>query len=223
MTEHGILFSSGMIQAIQKERKTQTRRVLTPEPCGASYDPSLNVTGKWEFCCDLHNEDEEVDRHLYRCHHVGDRLWVRETFAIRTDAHSGKSQWLEGPLPKEKPQDYRVIYKADGGDAWSKTSEERGFDWRPSIFMPRWASRITLEVREVRAQRVQEITEKDAQSEGVEKYDEFHWTNYLHIGQPDLAHPRQSFATLWDSINADRGYSWESNPWVFAITFRRVA
>lgn len=103
----------------------------------------------------------------------------------------------------------RTLYRAD----YDKSILGKG--WKPSIHMPRWASRITLEVAGVRVERVQDITDADALAEGC-------------IGKRQLMHVeteathRSSFSVLWDSINAARGYSWASNPWVWVVAFRRV-
>jgi hypothetical protein len=123
----------------------------------------------------------------------GDTLWVRETFAKRyADA-------------QRDPAD-GIIYRADGGLA----VEPR---WTPAIHMPRWASRLTLRITAVRVQRVQDITAEDAHAEGILRGPTF--------GDRDIF-DRALFAKLWDSINAKRGYSWDSNPWVWALTFERV-
>jgi len=87
--------------------------------------------------------------------------------------------------------------------------------WRSPIHMPRWASRILLEVTDVRVERVQEIGEADAECEGVG------W-DCCGEGENDPRTPREAFCGLWDSINAKRGYSWKSNPWIWAITFKRI-
>jgi hypothetical protein len=118
----------------------------------------------------------------------GDRLWVRETFSAR--------RTINGKIHNDMP----VIYRADGGLA------DASCGWRPSIFMPRWASRITLEITDVRVERLQEITEEDCISEG------------LKLLQGGI---RSEFAVLWDSING-KTYPWASNPWVFVIAFRRL-
>ena len=102
--------------------------------------------------------------------------------------------------------------------------EEGLAGWRPSIFMPRWASRITLEIVSVRAERVQDISENDAEAEGIELWQEVFFREY---NKPDnnpgwTRDPRLSFQTLWDSINAKRGYGWDVNPWVWVIEFKKL-
>lgn len=120
----------------------------------------------------------------------GHSLWVKETWARHPDGDG-------------------VVYRAtDPG--WD---DEGQIKWRPSIYMPRTASRITLETTGVRAERLQDISERDAMSEGVER-DGAGWRNYYHVAA------RDSFASLWDSINGKRA-PWASNPWVWVVTFAR--
>jgi hypothetical protein len=110
-----------------------------------------------------------------------------------------------------------AAYRADMKDAESERCRlELGYKWRPSIYMPRWASRITLIITNVRVQRVQEITRDDALAEGVDLSRELFPT----MNAPDKA--LRLFPRLWDSINAKRGFGWDTNPWVWAITFQRV-
>jgi hypothetical protein len=127
----------------------------------------------------------------------GDLLWVRETFAKRyADA-------------ERDPTD-GIMYRADGGCV----IEPR---WTPAIHMPRWASRLTLRITDVRVQRVQDINEEDVWSEGVICRCDVGQSEYDQCGLS----PAEHFAKLWDSINAKRGYSWESNPFCWAISFER--
>ncbi len=140
---------------------------------------------------------------------VGSRLWVRETF-----------KYIDFDLRDmgELHPNVKIEYKADGLQRWVKGDYKTQISipvppneiWRPSIFMPRWASRITLEITELRAQPVQDISEEDAIAEGI--------ANGAYA-----VNPRYSFQVLWDSINKKRGYSWESNCWVWAISFKRVS
>ena len=112
------------------------------------------------------------------------------------------------------PQEQRVDYAADDIDRAGM--RQWGWELRPSIFMPRWASRITLEITEVRVQRVQEIGDEDAQAEGCAMgYD---GPYSFHQG----FNFRGGFMALWDSINAKRGFGWDANPWVWAISFKKV-
>ena len=118
----------------------------------------------------------------------GDLLWVKETFSYVSIGHAITNQ---------------IIYKA---------TDDFSGPWRPSIFMPRWASRITLKITGVRVEKLQEILVQNILSEGVPPI----------ICDEDASEMYEAFADLWDSINAKRGYSWDSNPWVWVIEFEMV-
>lgn len=199
--EKPILFSAPMVRAILDGRKTQTRRVLSRlSGLGAvtCFEGSETTGYDWALRDkrDMWNEFRN-DELMSRCPHgtSGDRLWVRETWG------------LHDTQPSDGPENATVYYRATDGDS----HELRHQLWRPSIFMPRWASRITLEITDVRVQRVQEITEEDAIAEGSQC-----------SGVPASLTNRGAFAKLWDKINAKRGYGWDANPWVWAISFKRV-
>lgn len=168
MKERPILFSTSMVQAILEGRKTMTRRVV-------KYKPH-----KDHIYCDGNGIAQKCPYGS-----VGDRLWVRETWAYR--------QWNHD----------RVYYKADNNLADINREDEK---WRPSIFMPRKLSRITLEITNIRVERLQEITESDAISEGI-----------IHNSMND---PKIEFQWLWQSINGIE--SWEANPFIWVIEFKRV-
>lgn len=139
---------------------------------------------------------EDVD--VLKCPYgiPGDRLWVRETFADLRGMGFGHKWAYRADTPEGSESDrIRIGY---------------GVRWKPSIHMPRWASRITLEITDIRVERVQDITYIDAKAEGVE----------YEKGYTD---PREAFATLWNSINAKRDYGWAMNPWVWIIEFKGEA
>ncbi|CAM3640233.1 hypothetical protein G4177_06025 [Corallococcus sp. ZKHCc1 1396] len=219
--ERPILFSAAMILALLAGRKTVTRRLLKPQPAPNAPHDGGTV---WEFRPDkgLHVPCGTVG-HLsvaekmgLRCPYgqPGDRLWVRETFHI-TSANE-------------------VVYRAD----YPYNATERGMEnipaeqavrWCPSIHMPRWASRLTLKVLSVRAERLHDITEEDAKHEGVEEapdpFDEDteYWRCFLPECADDCAgvlSARESFETLWKSINGPE--SWDANPWVWRVEIARV-
>ena len=204
MKERPILFSAPMVRAILEGRKTQTRRVVKEprwaEPGGLDmyYDDRLCAIAKVSGCL----ADVEC---LYG--KPGDRLWVRETFLdFKTKIYSSAGM-TEAPA--------QAVYKADGGTLLN------GAKWKPSIHMPRWASRILLEVTETRVQRLLEITESDAMAEGAMPW-QFGLEQRLTTGERGADSPyRSGFACLWDDINADRA-TWKSNPWVWAVTFKEV-
>lgn len=181
MKERPILFSGPMVLAILDGRKTMTRRVVKPQPA-----KSCNVAS--ETACDL----------LARgCPYgaPGDRLWVRETFALMEQRMSPPE--MQGG----------VLFRA----SWTYLNTEP--IWRPSIFMPRWASRINLEITGVRVERLQDISEQDAISEGVTV------TWYGDNGPEDFDHIKP-FTQLWSKINGQA--SWDANPFVWVVEFRRV-
>jgi hypothetical protein len=154
----------------------------------------------------------KFDEHFETCPYgqPGDRLWVKET-------------WQDDPVGE-----WGVCYRASGHNEGCKFPLHL---WRPSIFMPRKLSRITLEITDVRVQRVQEISDDDATAEGCEFSpvpgcgDDDKWchgTCKRHGRCMYLRAPRFQFQDLWDSLNAKRGYGWKENPWVWAITFKRL-
>lgn len=149
----------------------------------------------------------------------GDRLWVRETYALH-HAWDGHPPTAGGSASK------RVWHRADAPNA----IDGRG-RWRPSIHMPRWASRITLEVTSVRVERLQDITEEDARAEGVdwsrpepygEKWDDDDREDPREVGYPPAgaSFARDNFRRLWSGINGPE--SWDANPWVWVVGFRLV-
>jgi hypothetical protein len=131
---------------------------------------------------------------------TGDLLWVRETWA---------------------PNEVLPIADRPSGAAIYRADERYSATWRPSIHMPRWASRLTLRLTDVRVQRLQEITGRDAVAEGIEKVPAKNVPPEL-AGAWSANETVFAFARLWDSINAKRGYSWDSNPFCWALTFEEA-
>lgn len=194
MKERPILFSAPMVRAILDGRKTQTRRVILPQP----YFVEETETQQGEDCMRWRSGDKPdwpgpCDSPYGE---PGDRLWVRETFATGIPGCPGG-----------------ITYRADHFDPRGD-GPANPIRWTPSIFMPRGVSRITLEVAEVRVQQLQDITEDDARAEGAE-------TEWRQATHPAKTY-RGGFASLWDAINAGRGFSWGKNPWVRAVTFRDI-
>ncbi len=207
MKEQPILFSGPMVRAILEGRKTQTRRVAKIKPAYAT--DTIRPDGKgwlvehWPKCEREMQNFGRVDTVECPYGQRGDRLWVRETFAPHD------TQAL-----REKDVSH-IYYRADDG-----AIHESDGPWKPSIFMPRWASRITLEITAVRAQRVQDIDYKDCEAEGL-----FHAARAVWScpGTDEIfTEGYRGYKWLWDSINAERGFGWYKNPWVWAITFKRL-
>lgn len=217
-----ILFNSEMVKAILEGRKSQTRRIVKPQP-KVFYGLVKKLNNLYLQCARIFRDNRPGIKSPYGI--IGDRLWVRETFAIEcNDGYQdvyvtpekplGPVRWfeeqdLENPKYFECPR-----YKASEPDT-VLGEEEDDMKWKPSIHMPRWASRITLEITDIRVERAQEIGESDARAEGL-RYDE---RNHL---DPIGYSAKDRFKTLWDSINKKRGYSWESNPWVWVVEFKKL-
>lgn len=204
--EKPILFSTEMIQAIRDGRKTQTRRIVKPKYAARAQYASEKFGTTWTA-----DHDNCLIPAQYGL--VGDLLWCRETWATLKvfddlaprDIPHGGARW---------PATYMKAWRGA-----AKHSEDRG-KWRPSIFMPRWASETSLLVTRVRIERLQEITEDDAKAEGVEPYER---PQNNAISTPwSVASHRTTFVQLWDQINADRGYAWQSNPMVWVIDFKVI-
>jgi hypothetical protein len=209
---HPILFSTEMVKAILENRKSMTRRVVKPQPYQegwAGLIPTYQF-GEYSHGHKLHGQFRQRELIEVSPYQVGDRLWVRETFCYKADpvtaVISENEFWYKSTNPEviKIDDDGSHAFRKDG---WSASP------WLPSIHMPRKASRITLEITNIRVERLQEIAIEDIQDEGFPLIDEYAHTEH------DL---RCWFHQLWDSINAKRGYSWESNPWVWCISFKRI-
>jgi len=211
MKERPILFNAAMVRAILDGRKTQTRRVVKPQPDFVVNGLAIITTP----------EDEHLGRlgKMIACPYgqPGDRLWVRETWG----AHF---MW-NGMPPAQIPNDGRtcLFYQADGAIVRGCESSQVT-KWRPSIHMPRWASRITLEVLSVRVERLNEISDRgaanDCTAEGVfhcgmpvPYYEQWH-------GDGFNSSEKWMYVKLWESINGPG--SWAENPWVWVVEFKRV-
>ena len=219
--EKPILFTAEMVKAIREGRKTVTRRVINPQP------EVFDNAGYPDYVC---------LKHRYQ---VGDLLWVKEgwrctgggterNIIYRADGDTpisfcgiddGRKSILHVAEPYWAEWD-RLVYKTD-----------KSSDWRSSRFMPKWVARTWLEVVSVRPERVQDITEEDAKLEGIRGYSAHGGGTHFN---PVMIYPafpekgggfstaKEAFECLWDSINAKRGYSWESNPFVWRIEFKEL-
>ncbi len=204
MKEHPMIFNGYMVRAILSGAKTQTRRTIVPPASVRRMDKSrVDYRGDrwwvgnhpgggwWAVDCPdgpPRGTYPHADTTGFPCPFgdPGDLFWVRETWA----------PCLGGPCEPGNP----VLFRADNFLPYDKLT------WRPSIHMPRWASRITLEITDVRAQRIQDISVEDCRAEGIDG------KNITDIGY------RYLFGSLWNSIYG----TWDSNPWVWAITFKRT-
>ena len=226
MKERPILFSGPMVRAILDDRKTQTRRVVKMEERAvralANASPPLMEGDRARW-----NPDDGVNAWNAWCPYgrPGDRLWVRETWAVDDDYDDLTVKEIGAMRAVENPG-INIWYAADS-DAGVR-GEGGGGKWRPSIHCFRWASRITLEVTEVRVERVQDITENDARAEGATPFP-YDSEGDCWDAQPCETRYRTAFEYLWGTINgfgqgdAKRpGCAWSDNPWVWAVTFNVI-
>lgn len=225
MKERPIIMGAESVRAILEGRKTQTRRVVKPQP---KFIGAPNVPFK---------TDDANPRGIIDCPYgkVGDRLWVRENWGVVShtfDENENICDWKPNrpatPIQELKfgtgYYDGHVIYEADGGFEWNAGDDcsiETKSDWKSSMFMPRSASRLTLEITNIRVERVQDITEDGAIAEGCSgRGGTFLRTDVYPPVKESI--PIQEYRIIWDSINAKRGYPFESNPWVWVLTFKVV-
>ena len=221
LKEHGLGFKAPMVRAILAGTKTQTRRGVLGAT-GAFWDhaawrPVLSPDGSGivEWATDGGTAPGPQPKAPHGP--VGRRLWVRETYGLRS--HTDFTDWYSKSIKGWRGPGLRAVdYRADYG------CNQEGCFWRPSIHMPRWASRITLEVTRVRVERVGDITPADALAEGFADFpreppDEDPREVVYQQGVPG-ALARDRFADLWDSING--AGSWAASPWVWVYDFRRV-
>lgn len=207
--EQGILFSAPMVRAILANTKTQTRRGIAGAR-GAFWERSYTGTVERDGVLRLREgADGTIVRGSpeVRCRYgaVGHRLWVKETWRV-DDPSTGEIGYRASPgALGSSASRMHDTSDAEWWAHWSKRSA--GGRWQPSIYMPRWASRILLEIVSVRVERLQDISEDDARAEGVED------------GGAD---PREAYRNLWDQLNGERaGFAWRDNPWVWVVTTKR--
>lgn len=220
MKERPILFSGAMVRALLAGAKTQTRRVVTPQPDSRPGMACTRLIFKNRKGMPLLDEAlEATEPVLYRslCPYgqPGDRLWVREAHYLTDNGHEKYPVYVvDEDAVREHLQSIDrlpVDFPAD-----TKASHRR---LRPSIHMPRWASRITLEITSVRVERLQDISAADALAEGIVRQPDggYGLADTTHYHYTD---PRQSYFILWEAING--AGSVDANPWVWAVEFRRL-
>lgn len=209
MKERGILFSAPMVRALLDGTKTQTRRAIKPQPANdpAKHHPIapyLTSTGSWNWVLAATGHGVG-DPFPCPCGVPGNRLWVREAWRC------GK---IADQFPPSELDPHVVWYEADGEPPAATNGK-----LRPGMFMPRWASRLTLEVTGVRVERLQSISEADAMAEGARCADEVTGREVLFTSASKAGSFRLHYRDIWTQINGDG--SWDANPWVWVISFRR--
>lgn len=223
MTDRPILFSGPMIRALLAGKKTQTRRKIKSR--GSKFISLFN--GQWSdsYVLDPGNESwRQRDIPIK----LGDRLWVRENAAVRYHAwhhEDGDTHSVSYRADEDEhgvwlglPSCGNGIRKGKAPSVFPSRSHnaDGSLRWQPSIHMPRWASRLTLIVTDVRVERLQDITEADAIAEGAKQYSSS--TKLSRAFNPDWkGNYREGYAELWNEING--AGAWESNPWIVAYTF----
>ncbi|WP_265694144.1 hypothetical protein [Providencia rustigianii] len=249
MKERGIIFNTEMVRAILDGRKTQTRRVMKSQP-----EPSKTKDGDYWFPCNktqsmVHVSDFIPRNNLMIDAHeffsdccpfggIGDRLWVRETYSFLGNEDACPIDWNDNIVndKTEAARIYRASCTQKSGDYglwsipdeadWKPHTEEMKFEgsWTPSIHMPRWASRITLEITNVRVERLNNISPRDVVAEGLIKlpatgrYVRFQGAQHFGLAYDNH---KDAFADLWDEVSKPN-CNYESNPWVWVIEFKRV-
>lgn len=217
MKERPILFNAAMVRAIIEGKKTQTRRVVKPRK-------------DLSFGCLLqpHELAGEVNAGDYmNCPYgkPGDRLWVRETWCGQLDSHTSQL------IYNEDGNTYKCLYRADGehvvlddGDGFTKHNKDgsEASPWKPSIHMPRDCSRINLEITGVRVERLNDISDADAEAEGLSKFP--HKGDFAYAWKDGDKHGHATatgaYRNLWEEINGPG--SWDANPWVWVVEFKQI-
>jgi hypothetical protein len=219
-----IIFNPESVRAILDGRKTQSRRVIKNAPKGSFWERPHLDDSRWYWVANLETPSIEPRAGLVCPYGIpGGKLWVRETF-METDSDPA---W---DIPEQfilNPHVENYLYRAD------LTCDTKGWGWQSPLYMPKEASRITLEIKDVRVERLQDITNSDALNEGVELGYKFAFANFPNytlaykewekgskMSVPPLGpSPKMRYEKLWNSINAKKGFGFDTNPWVWAIEF----
>lgn len=230
--ERGMIFNDEMVRAILDGRKTQTRRIMKVQPDTPEFGLRRIIESSIANEIGMYFWSQEDARGIkarskeFTCPYgdVGDRIWVRETFQGPLFDFEKMETYQEDSSKFKKPE--FCVYKADGKPApeFFDADDNLHCGWRPSIHMPRWASRILLEITDVRVERLNCISETDAEAEGIDMealfdsqdcYDCI--ADHNMTGRPTAT---GAFKYLWESIYGSD--SWRANPWVWVIEFKRI-
>jgi hypothetical protein len=243
MKQRPILFNTEMVQAILAGRKTQTRRIIKPQPYIDTQDKFVENCEIWGWCLKTKVQTdpdrfEVLERYTCPYGKVGDVLWVRETWTPLDTQEVDSAQLDEDGIPLEEFQ-VEIGYK-DGMSKWCVFSEDfydqmnediedmeqEGTKWKPSIHMPKDAARIWLRIKDVRVERLQDLSEDDALAEGIDNWtwkdmaEPQNFMSYIDPLGPPLCSAFDSFMSLWDKINGEE--STDSDPFVWVIEFERI-
>ena len=218
ISEKPILFNGAMVRAILAGRKTQTRRPMKRPPSADLLPGRVGLDS--ERMSEWVGETVTGEQWRSRCEvaDIGGALWVRETWRAE-ELPTGQ----DGVRFAADDAFVRIANTCKAADRWGEAYEngKHGTNWRPSIFMPRWAARLILPVVDVRPQRLHDISEEDALAEGIERDGRwFLGSDHRVKGTPKVFNEaRAAFADLWAAVYGRA--SWDANPWVWAVTFRR--
>lgn len=237
MKERGMIFNGEMVRALLDGRKTQTRRIVKGTDGAVKFCKEWNINGEEVFVVLGEKDHTGMNPVLgaISCPlgAVGDRIYVRETWAILGNEDGCCIDWEEKLCKadersaariyrascEQKPGNYGLWSIPDDAD-WKPHTKDHQYEgaWRPSIHMPRWASRITLEITDVRVERLNSISQSDAIAEGAPPSHRSIDAVSQQFGYPDFS--RSWFGQTWGHIYGDE--SWQANPWVWVIEFKRV-
>jgi hypothetical protein len=224
--ERPILFSAEMVRLILVGEKTQTRRVVRlPQWIEAGdRDEAFAAIARHPAGVSMRGPCDGLKTYHCPFGAPGDRLWVRETWC-----QLDRDGWAEQSLPADHlsnrygtPRRNGVAYRAECDEESERCRVELGYQWRPSIHMPRWASRLTLEIITIGVERLQDICDADAIAEGA-WFDGTFWRGGVHPIKGTLQcwpSPKLAFKAIWRTINGEE--SWAQNPWVWAVSFTVV-
>lgn len=226
MKERGMIFNGEMVRAILDGRKTQTRRIMAIQPEHSELGLRRVIdskngrdNGKY-FWSQSDARGLKMRSKVFGCPYgeVGDRIWVRETYQGPLFDYERMESYLEDSSKFEKPE--FCVYRADGNPApeFYDADDNLHCGWRPSIHMPRWDSRILLEITVIRVERLNTISQADAIAEGAPPSHPSIDCVSQEYGFPDFS--RSWFGQTWQHIYGEE--SWQSNPWVWVIEFKRV-
>ncbi|EPL5654731.1 morphogenetic protein [Klebsiella pneumoniae] len=224
MTERGMIFNAEMVRAILDGRKTQTRRIVKGTDGAVKFCKEYDINGEEIFVVLGEKDHTGMNPVLgaISCPFgaVGDRIWVRETFQGPLVHEELFEEYSAYPEKFETPE--YCEYAADGGvrPEYCDLDDNLRHGWRPSIHMPRWASRILLEITNVRVERLNSMHDVDAMREGIQNLTTCLHSDFGIPGVVNAQHPVRAFQLLWESIYGTD--SWHANPWVWVIEFKRV-